>query len=83
MKTNYDRISVSRLIDSYNTATAKLQMTDKYQGLKHFDSLRENCLWRIAIETKMFEPDPRGKLTDDQWNQMIQFINQFQNEQAV
>jgi hypothetical protein len=65
-----DRNYIDKQIAKYN------EYTEKYGNSSRGDRVRESCLWRIACHTEMFgkQLSPTGKLTDHQWNYLVEWI---------
>jgi len=78
-----DKLYISQQIDKYRYNTEAVKLASSELAAKIFQAYRENCLWRIVSCAELFgaELDPTGKLTDDQWNQAIDFVEQFQRGQ--
>lgn len=73
-----DRRYISEQIDQFNDLT-KLS---RRSSAKAYEKARKGCLWRIASRANLFEvPLVSRQLTDTQWNEVIDFIEQFQGGQ--
>ncbi|MEP0868893.1 hypothetical protein NDA01_03655 [Trichocoleus desertorum AS-A10] len=80
MLSESDKLYISLQIQRYEAFTqAWKQSTKRIQRL-NLHLYRENCLWRIASCSELLGDalDPTGALSDDQWNQVLEFIEQFQ-----
>lgn len=78
-----DKLYIQKQIDKYRYNTEALKLASSELAAKLFQAYRENCLWRIVSCAELFgaELDPTGKLTDDQWNRAIDFVEQLQGGQ--
>jgi hypothetical protein len=66
----------------YNELTQLLNTATSEQTARFYQCQREAALWKIADRAKLFNDlPPVGFLTDDQWNQVINFVEQFQGGQ--
>lgn len=76
-----DKRYIQQQIDKYRYNTEALDHCHASSTIL-FQKYRENCLWRIASCAGLFDDlDPTGTLTDNQWNQAIDFVEQFQGGQ--
>ncbi|MBD2094107.1 hypothetical protein H6F90_02940 [Trichocoleus sp. FACHB-591] len=75
-----DKLYISVQIHRYNSFTSAFKASQKTRQRASLLAYRENCLWRIASCSELLGDalDPGGALTDDQWNQVLEFIEQFQ-----
>lgn len=82
MLSESDKLYIHQQIARYNHYSNKGKATPIVQISRNSEAIRRDSLWRIASCANLFEDlDPTGKLTDDQWNQVIDFIEQFQGGQ--
>lgn len=78
-----DKLYISLQIQRYEAFTQAWHQSNKRLQRLNLRLYRENCLWRIASCAELLGDalDPGGALTDDQWNQVLEFIEQFQGGQ--
>ena len=77
-----DRFYIWVRIHRYNELTQLLQTATSEQTAKFYQGRREAELWKIADRAKLFNDSPPvGFLNDQQWNQVIDFVEQFQGGQ--
>lgn len=77
-----DKLYIQQQIVQYNHYTQLSRQSRELKGESYF-AIRLNCLWRIASCAELFgdKLDPSGRLINDQWNQTLAFIEQFQGGQ--
>lgn len=75
---------VEHQIRKYHHFTKLVNQAESERSAEFYQSQRESCLWRIASTTNLFGDAlaPTMTLTDAQWNQAIDFIEQFQGGQV-
>ena len=75
-----DKLYISVQIQRYNSFTSAFKASQKTRHRARLLTYRENCLWRIASCSELLGEalDPGGTLTYEQWNQVIEVIEQFQ-----
>ena len=74
-----DKRYILQQIQLFNQFTQCVRTSETHTGTTIFQKRRENALWSIASKADLFGAalDPTGKLTDSQWNEAIDFIEQF------
>jgi hypothetical protein len=74
-----DLFYISCRIHRFNEATQQLNTATSEKSARFYQQQREAELWKIADRAKLFKDlPPVGFLDDQQWNQCIELIEQFQ-----
>lgn len=77
-----DRFYIWCRIHRYNELTQLLTTASSEQTAEFYQGLREAELWKILLKAQLCaDLSPTQSLNDDQWNQALNFIEQFQGGQ--